>query len=434
MSTAPFLTDLDSRAAIKGSRDPLGLQPIWTRFGRYVVGNLTTVTTSVRDFTTLLLGYYFVERVANEGQGDGDLAVFLKWEQLAAYARGGINQDWSFRGVERVKRNLVDDGKQSLGADSRSQILSDQKTYGLWGLYTVAARSSELIDGDPARLSPDGRDLIEKVYLPIFSRGGVRDADTVVRLLSHARSELDVTGKDRPLLKVIGKVLTPQLLPIERDIYRRHLLLGGPRDRTGGCQAVLASALATTLRESDWHPSVKNVQLLAKRCRNIQKSEAAAEWLERIRLVESVLAPSAALFDFLLQRDEQNIDDVVSEVRDQWRRAFATLDSDALTSQQKELCEAAGDADAGARWVSIGNALQSADYKHAILNLLDQNRFVMNTRSGAAPWIESSNGRLRVHYQVSDSGSLPTGSELANYWRHPYFLDSMRAMALALEE
>ncbi len=78
----PFLTDIDSRAAIKGSRDPLGVQPIWTKLGRHVVGNLTTVSTSVRDFTTLLLGYYFAERVAESGGGDSDLAVFLKWEQL----------------------------------------------------------------------------------------------------------------------------------------------------------------------------------------------------------------------------------------------------------------------------------------------------------------------------------------------------------------
>src|SRR5205823_6790663 len=103
MLTTPFLTDLDSRAAVKGSRDPLGIQPIWTRLGRHVVGNLTTVSTSVRDFTTTLLGYYFAERVENEEGGDGALAVFLRWEQLASYARGGINGDWDFRGTERAK-------------------------------------------------------------------------------------------------------------------------------------------------------------------------------------------------------------------------------------------------------------------------------------------------------------------------------------------
>lgn len=89
----PFLTDLDSRAAIKGSRDPLGVQPIWTRMGRHVVGNLTTVSTSVRDFTVTMLGYYFAERVAEETGVSDDLNVFLRWEQLAACRPG--TSGWS---------------------------------------------------------------------------------------------------------------------------------------------------------------------------------------------------------------------------------------------------------------------------------------------------------------------------------------------------
>ena len=47
MVTVPFLTDVDPQAAIKGSRDLLGVQTIWARLGRNVIGNLTPVTTSV---------------------------------------------------------------------------------------------------------------------------------------------------------------------------------------------------------------------------------------------------------------------------------------------------------------------------------------------------------------------------------------------------
>ena len=95
----PFLTDIDSRAQVKGSRDPLGLQAIWTRFGRHVVGNLTTVSTSVRDFTTLIMGYHFIECAAEVDLAVSPLEIFLKWEQLAGYARGAVNNDWSFRGT-----------------------------------------------------------------------------------------------------------------------------------------------------------------------------------------------------------------------------------------------------------------------------------------------------------------------------------------------
>src|ERR1044071_8047468 len=95
----PFLTDVDSRAAVKGSRDPLGIQSIWTRFGRHVVGNLSTVSNSVRDFTISILGYYFVEQVAEKVGPGKDLETFLKWEQFAGYARASVNNEKGFRGT-----------------------------------------------------------------------------------------------------------------------------------------------------------------------------------------------------------------------------------------------------------------------------------------------------------------------------------------------
>lgn len=133
MLRTPFLTDLDSRAAVKGSRDPLGIQQIWTRLGRTVVGNLTTVSNSVRDFTTLLVGYYFTEQLSRELGVGSDLSVFLKWEQLAAYSRAHVNGDYSFRGTEKVRKNLSEDSRVVLSDDRAHQILGNQKIYGLWG-------------------------------------------------------------------------------------------------------------------------------------------------------------------------------------------------------------------------------------------------------------------------------------------------------------
>src|SRR5262249_35264320 len=47
----PFLTLEDPNAKIKGSRDPLGVQPIWASFARHFISNLITQTNSVRGFT-----------------------------------------------------------------------------------------------------------------------------------------------------------------------------------------------------------------------------------------------------------------------------------------------------------------------------------------------------------------------------------------------
>lgn len=157
----PFLTLLDPRARIKGSRDPLGVQSIWTRLGRQIIQSLTTVTTSVRGFTTLLLGLYLAESLIEQKNVDeADLAnTFLKFEQLAACSRVIHQPDDAGEvvvlGIRRVKRNLQERRNAiRISAHQDDQILSNQKTYGLWGLYMVAARNSGLVEPGYTRLPP----------------------------------------------------------------------------------------------------------------------------------------------------------------------------------------------------------------------------------------------------------------------------------------
>ena len=109
------LTLEDPRAKVQGSRDPLGVQPIWSRFGRHAVANLTAVTTSDRGFTVFLLGRYFAQRLIEEGAAREHeaLPMFLRMEQLCAYARHvghGVEQD--IRGIDRVRRFLAESGSR----------------------------------------------------------------------------------------------------------------------------------------------------------------------------------------------------------------------------------------------------------------------------------------------------------------------------------
>ena len=81
-----------TNAKIKGSRDPLAAQPIWAAFGRHVVTNLTTQSTSVRGFTTLLLGRYFAAELVDKGMANREdaLDVFLRMEQH----EGRFDRSW----------------------------------------------------------------------------------------------------------------------------------------------------------------------------------------------------------------------------------------------------------------------------------------------------------------------------------------------------
>ena len=438
--TRPFLTDLDSRAAVKGSRDPLGVQSIWSRFGRRVVGNLTTVTNSVRDFTVLLLGYYFAERVADEGGADGDLTTFLKWEQLAAYARARINKEQGFRGNDRVWARINGGDRVRLGTGSDCEILGNQKIYGLWGLYSVAAKASGLLEGDPARLTDAGRLLVDQVYLPVFADAGMRDARPIVARLRGGEQVLDLRERSRDLrlLEAVARILK-ELRPQEREIYRQHLRDGGPGDGlsvrgTHGMQRVLATVLADTLDDLDWRVTPTSIASLAARARTHgQVGEALGHELERIRTCELLLAPAVAFFEHVLASEGQTPAAIADVVARHWGRVpRETIDLGAVDALEGDLRGGSGDGDVGARWIALARAFHTASYDEALHLVLEQNAAVMKARSAAAPWASVRDGKLQVAFRDEQLSKLPSAAELPHYWIHAYFLESLRSVAREL--
>lgn len=430
MLTRPFLTDLDSRAAVKGSRDPLGIQPIWTRLGRGVVGNLTTVSNSVRDFTTLMLGYHFAAVLAEDLGSGSELATFQKWEQLAAHARAAINKDFAFRGTERVRKNLSEGTRITLSADRAHQILGNQKIYGLWGLYTVPGRASGLVEGDPPRLTPTAQELVDGRYLPILEAGAGKGARRIRDALRRPESRVDVSGADSAMVQAVGRLLHPRLQAHERDFYRFHLLHGGPQDATDGRQRQFAELLEGTLGRAGFAWSPAMVEALAKEA--VAQGEdwrPLAGRLFRIQTSEVVLGPVSALFSHLLGLDGKTVNEVAIRLEEAWGHGLRSVDADAFSGLRGEI---AGDNPAtGDRWVDIARAVAAGDYGHLLELMVDQNKAVMAARGGA-PWIEIRQGVLQVRFQEQQS-ALPKRDEVAALWRSPYFLDSVRVVAATLK-
>lgn len=441
MLERPFLTQLDSRAAIKGSRDPLGVQAIWTRLGRHVVGNLSTVTTSVRDFTVLLAGCYFVEAVADAGATEGDVATFLKWEQLAAYSRAHVDEDYRFRGQERTLARLREGSRRRLSADGGAQILGNQKIYGLWGLYTVPARSSGLLEGDPIRLTPVARRVVEQSLLPTLGRSP-KSVTTLVDRFRAKESFIDwKQASDLAVMKAVAELIRV-VRPLERATYREHLLYGGPADAspsrgTQGRQRLFADLLAGTLHEADWALTPETLASLAVRAKTSggEVGQQLAHRLERIRTAELLLAPAVHMFDYVLSCDGQMRSDIAADIDAHWRRVFReTIDVGAIEILEPELRWSSTDTESGGRWVALAHALQAAHYEDAIDLVLAQNAAVMKARSAAAPWAELRGGKLHVRFRDQHAPRLPEAAEIPHTWMHAYFIGSLRSIAAALQE
>ncbi|MCP5150368.1 MAG: hypothetical protein H6982_06395 [Chromatiales bacterium] len=421
-----FLTLEDPNAKIKGSRDSLGLQPIWARFARHVVSNLTMQTTSVRGFTTLLLGRYFGARLIEEGRvpPEAALDVFLRMEQLAAYARHvahGVQGE--IRGVERVRAHLQEQrGRVHIEADRRGYILGDQKVTGLWGLYSVAARVSGWIDAGPVGIRPVARAFVEAHYLPRLE--AVRAPLT--QLLARGGRLQARVGE--PLIDAVASVLPNAFSAAEVAFYGEHLRDGL---HVGGAAPGRQQRFRSLLEaETDLDAPLDRAEAL----RLVEAAEPVdpdlSHRLRRIVALESALAPADALFDFVLTRHGQTPAAIAQTLRAHWGAAVPNLDPGVFRALIPEVAEAAT-AEIAAEVDHCQGALARGDYALAVRAVLAWNAAVMRERS-AGPWVVlDAGGRLDVRYRGAEQ-ALPDANALSTLWRHPYFVDSLKRITRQL--
>jgi hypothetical protein len=417
---APFLTELDSRAEVKGSRDPLGIQSVWVRFGRHVVGNLTTVSSSLRDFTTLILGYWLVEEASAKFGAGSEVAMFLRWEQLAAYARLQLNQDAVFRGIERTKKALSESRRVTLSSAPQHQILSNQKVYGLWGLYSVPSAVSGLVFQDPPSLTSHAHEFVAQAYGPVLQKSGVK-LDELVEFVSEDRARVDINDGNR-FVRAAAAVLKGRLLAAELPFYRYHLIEGGPDDATKGLQKQLAELLSgAEFVSQELSPGLLRALAKSAAQRGLPHLESR---LDRIRACESFLAPASLIFVHMLGLDGQTPEYLAKRLKEQLGPTVKTVPVQEVELLREELGH--DDAPTGERWVGIARALASGDYPQLIKLLVDQNKSVMAARGGA-PWIEIQDSKFSVRFR-DEMGALPMKSDLPPLWRYPYFIPSLRLL------
>lgn len=427
MPTSPFLTDLDSRAEVRGSVDPLGAMSIWTRMGRRVVGNLTTVSSSVRDFKTLVLGFGLLEDVRRKNGPEVDteeLAVFLRWEQLAAYTRGYLNNDFEFRGIRRVKRTLSDGATVPISAQSDCQILGNQKTYGLWGLFTVPARASHLLDKEKNVLTVAAEEFVARTWRRELTPAWPGLIELVRR--DTRRFNLDRPSVDLQRLRAVWR----KWLPGEATFWSTHIIQGGPNDETSGRQAALARVLGSlgpAQSELLLTPSV--VKGLAAKCR--REDALLGEYLLDIGACESVLAPATALYAYLQSCDGRPLSAALAGVSKTWPARLKAVERDRFASLAPELTKASESQGIAAEWCNVADDLAQGRYESALPRLLAINTTVMRGRKGA-PWVVDENGTIRVKYR-DGAADLPQREELEDLWRFPYFLPSLHTVVRELE-
>ena len=399
-----FLTEIDPRAAIKGSRDALGFTPIWARFGREVVGNLTTVTSSLRGFTTLLLGLCFADRVvaSRRASVEDRSNLFLKFEQLAAYSRlalGRENGDASgILGSVRATRRLRDNGHSvPISASVDGQILSNQRTNGLWGLYTVAARESGMVERDEHTLTPWAQKLVESEYLPRLSYAGSKDGAQVLGFVAKESSAFEPKGAHRKLAIALAAILSAKLGRSEGRFYEQGFVRGEAFNTTFGRQAALWEILVE-MNEGGvfaWE-TLFGFEELREAHKRVQSrgNETLASALEHIEVLEPFFVVMAELFGYVIRQSDRRLSDIEKDVLSAWGKRLSHLKT-ARVEALGERIASASSPEAADRIVRMAASLHEGDYQQAMRLGIEHNAEVMKARGGA-PWVVEEDGRLRV--------------------------------------
>lgn len=400
-----FLSSLDERARPKGSRDPLGFELVWTHFGRKVVGNLTTITSSWRIFSVALLGFHWCNQLCRDAHPQEKLGLlqqyFIRFEQLAAYLRSS-SSDHELLGINRVRKRLSGQPRSiPISVDPSAQILSNQLSYGMWGLYSTALRESGLVKGEFRELTEDGLAIasaieadLDKAWHWDFMRGNKK---------SVTPEELARCSKKFTRAIAGDKI---------KDAVIKHLLRGPVGHR---CQHDLYEAAKQVAKPVLQQDGWSTARFIDELCAQTHSSELRQAFDEILR-VERLLVTANVLFDYCRRKDGESLEAVSADVANACD--FSHLAEDPLPHK----CPSREDLNV------LSAQLRAREVLPALRSLLALNKKVMEGRGGAA-WVEEkAAGELRVRMKA-EVAHLPAQKAMQSDWHYDYFLRSFARIA-----
>lgn len=207
MSASPayFFTSPDPDYLPKGSRDPLGFQTIWQQQGREVFPYLSTVSSNLTDFQILAWAHFLYGREPDQQF----YRFFMKFEQAMAYTRYRLEPSRGFNGIDAVRKRLAVSSKVSVSATAKDGIMSNQRTYAIWGKYSRPFRDIKITQ------DPEFQSVFQTRLSSMPEHSDIKRL--IEKLKDKDRITTDVTEFDvmRPFLKA-GKH--------ERQLFDRYLL------------------------------------------------------------------------------------------------------------------------------------------------------------------------------------------------------------------
>ena len=338
--------------------------------------------------------------------------LFLKYEQLAAYLRHRGGDD-GIMGITRVRRRLeATEGAPveiTLGLGTEQQILSDQASYGLWGLYSTALRDTGLVDGDDREPTETGRAIAEEIRKhfdlwkwmdEVLLR---RNRITVEDLEKHASAFVTAIRHKSVQTQLKRALMTGNVThPLQKVLWE-----------------VTQKIDLANIRDRDFSGYIQEVK---NRLRSESPGHAnLSTSLQDILGIERLLVAANNLFHYCRRNDGERFESVIAKIR---KRGY----SYAHLPSPKDVPLINGRHGRDRVLLEILRALHDGNHGQALRLILLRNREVMKQRGGA-PWVEIEDGdSLRVRVK-SERAELRDQAYIETNWDYDYFLGSFLQIA-----
>lgn len=417
-----FLSEWDDRARPKGSRDPLGFELVWTHYGREVIGNLTTVTWSLENFSVALLGFYWANELnatlVGTERSKRIKETFLCYEQLAGYLRyihkdrtNSEDKGESILGSRRIQ-SRIENNQITLGSETEHQILSSQATLGLWGLYYSAMKVTGLIRDADRGLTDKGEGIAQLIE----KRLGF-DADKLKKLLEKNPKLVKKEDLEKQSKKFFEAIRNSEAC----GKLLENLMTGSNKAKQADVQFALWKATQLCLKEG---PIIEKGKWLQESfMRKIEKKTQNGNLKKRLSDIESIerlLVAINNLFRYCQRKNGVELSEVIKEISkkkyDYAKLLPRTEQLEVAPNKEKEKLKA------------IRNDLVNNNVEQAIKNILKLNEHVMKDRGGA-PWVEIKKNNTLLVRVPGETAELLEGEELETHWDYSYFLHSYLAIA-----
>lgn len=371
----------------------------------------------------LILGRYLAQLLTESDRTNSvsPVDVFLRFEQLCAYIRHishGVGGD--IRGIDTVRKRSRTQSKIPIQTGQEGKILTDQKLYGLWGLFSVPARTSQLIEDDLTGVTEPTATFIEDNYMPSLRRVMKPLTDL---LLNGGRLN---AKQPNQTYEALSGILSEKFTQQERSFYDEYLCNAtNARPNPVSHQGVLKKLLLDEVHRAS---PIGRDTFESLKVKATALNTALADRLDQILRLEAVFSTSMEVFNFLLTRDRESAKAISQHLLEKWGKSVPNIDpkrNDDLFDEIDRVYPDTGDF--RTCFDRCQRALFEGSYEELIAVVIQWNKAIMDQRGGS-PWLAlGSDGCLEVRYFGRELG-LAQGDDLSSLWHNGYFVTSLHSI------